>query len=370
MDRWKIYRLALKLMPVRREKADREMPESVKKVLRANRVRGASLAEFDGQGVEDLYCYGRARKNTPVTRETRFRTASVSKHITALCCMKLYEQGRLDLEMDISDVLGFTVRHPAAPETPITLKMLLSHTAGIRDGETYNRLLGTDADLEKVLQGDSFTEHLPGEKWEYSNLGAGIVGCVLEGVTGMNFDSLMRETVFEPLGVTASFYPQRLGEPLADAWRVLPRAKTPGYNAEERLTRPLPRDCADVRHNWALAHGNLCITARELALLGHALMRPGYLKESTLEMMRTVIAPFGTRARNLSEGIGTFVLKDPGIAENTVYGHQGLAYGAVHGLFYDPQKQRGFAVLTTGCSEARSGVLTDMNAELIRLLIG
>jgi hypothetical protein len=55
------------------------------------------------------------------------------------------------------------------------------------------------------------------------------------------------------------------------------------------------------------------------------------------------------------------------VSGKMLYGHQGMAYGAVHGLFFDPEKRRGMALLTTGASEARRGVLADMNHDMLRL---
>ena len=83
--------------------------------------------------------------------------------------------------------------------------------------------------------------------------------------------------------------------------------------------------------------------------------------------MRRRLADFGARDGRLSMGLGTFIVHD--VLPQTLYGHQGLAYGAVHGLFYDPEAARGFAVLTTGCSEAREGVLADINIALMRLIL-
>ena len=99
-------------------------------------------------------------------------------------------------------------------------------------------------------------------------------------------------------------------------------------------------------------------------------MKTGFLTVESLEERRKEITPFGARAHNLSQGIGTFILRDGAFRSPVLYGHQGMAYGAVHGLFFDPETQRGFALLTTGASEARRGVLADLNAEMICMLLG
>ena len=99
-------------------------------------------------------------------------------------------------------------------------------------------------------------------------------------------------------------------------------------------------------------------------------MRPGFLKEESLAEMRKAVSPFTGRAKNLWQGVGTFILRDADLCPRTLYGHQGMAYGAVHGLFFDPEAKKGYALLTSGASEARRGVLSDLNAEMIRLFLG
>lgn len=77
------------------------------------------------------------QNNLPLTRDTKLRIASISKVFVAAAYMQLAEQGKIDLDADISRYLGFTLRNPNYPDTPITSKMLLSHTSSLRDGEVY-----------------------------------------------------------------------------------------------------------------------------------------------------------------------------------------------------------------------------------------
>lgn len=77
------------------------------------------------------------QNNLPLTRDTKLRIASISKVFVAAAYMQLAEQGKIDLDADISRYLGFTLRNPNYPDTPITSKMLLSHTSLLRDGEVY-----------------------------------------------------------------------------------------------------------------------------------------------------------------------------------------------------------------------------------------
>ena len=375
MTNWSMYRLALHVLPkcgkINRPMKSDSLSRMTAQILRKHRCVGASLCTFDANGPTDTLTFGFSHlPDTLISPDSVFRAASVSKFVTALGVMKLKEQGRIDLDRDVNDYLPFSLRHPKAPDTPLTLRMLLSHTAGIHDGADYNDGIAKGVPMNRLLQGDSFTDHLPGEKWEYSNFGAGIAGAVMEAATGTDFETLMQETVFRPLGVTATYYPQKTRGDLADAVRILPKSKTPNFSAAERRARPLPPTEVNPEQHYNLAHGNLCVSALELAKLGVAGMTPGFLTEESLKEMRRPIAPFGDRAHNLSQGIGTFILNEPRICERLLYGHQGMAYGAVHGLFFDPDEEKGLALLTTGASEARRGVLADLNFAIMKLFWG
>ncbi|MBR1586344.1 MAG: beta-lactamase family protein [Clostridia bacterium] len=375
MKNWGLYRLLVRFLPARGSAVPSDLPardrDAVEAILRRFRCVGATVCLFDAAGVTGTLSFGVSHlPSVPARADTVYRAASVSKFVAALGAMKLKEQGKIDLDADVNFYLPFSLRHPQAPDTPITLRMLMSHTAGIHDGNAYNAGIAQGIPLQTILQGDSFTAHLPNTLWEYSNLGAGIAGAVMEAAAGVDFEQLMQETVFAPLQVQATFYPQNVRGDLADAIRILPRQKSPNFNAAQRRARPLPPKEINAEKHYNLAHGNLCVSAPDLARLGVAGMIPGFLSEESLREMRRAVVPFGERAHNLSQGLFTFILQDSQIAPRPLYGHQGMAYGAVHGLFFDPEEQRGLAVLTTGASEARRGVLADLNAALLQKFLG
>ena len=366
MENWKanLYRLALQALPQTHDDKPRvtgDMPyeKDFARILRAQRVIGATVALFDANGMTGALSLGYAGRGREETQAgTVYRIASVTKHITALAAFRLHEAGKIDLDADVDPFLSCSLRHPKAPDTPVTLRRLITHTAGIRDGQTYTQNLLRGKPLSEIMQEDSFTD-APGG-FEYSNLGAGIVACVLESMLQKDFESIMQEALFAPLRATATFYPQLVRGALADAWRILPPAKAAGYNAAARRAANLPAQQADPEHHYTLSQGNLCIAAPDLCRIGAALMQPRYAA------MRKPYASFGARAHNLTEGLGTFIVNDSTICPQTLYGHQGLAYGAVHGLFYDPDQQRGVVILTSGCSEARNGVLADINKAIMK----
>ena len=370
-----VYRLLLHFLPQMGKVNESDLPldlqKKIEKILRRHRCVGATVCLFDEKSVTGYLAFGKARKSgEKAGKDTVYRSASVSKLISALGVMKVKEAGKIDLDKDVKEYFPVNLRHPKAKETPVTLRMLLSHTAGIHDGDCYNNGIGKGKALSEILAGDSFTDHLPHEKWEYSNLGAGIGGAVMEAAVQKDFEAAMQEWVFAPLQVEATYYPQKVQGYLADAYRILPPGKGANFDAEKRKAKELPKEEVNAERHYNLAHGNLCISAPYLARLGMALMTPGFLKEESFLEMRKIIAPFGERANNLSQGIGTFILQEPKISAHALYGHQGMAYGAVHGLFFDPQKKVGLAILTSGAGEARNGVLADLNFDLLKCVLG
>jgi CubicO group peptidase (beta-lactamase class C family) len=155
---------------------------------------------------------------------TMYRIASISKLVTALAVMKLVEEGRLALDTDIGEYLGYPVRNPHFADSPITLRMLLSHTSSLRDDGGYFWPAGND--LRDVLTpGGSLhgtgamwaANAKPGAYFSYANLPWGVIGTVLEKVSGERFDRLMKRLVLDPLGLhggfnPAEFPPQRVGD--------------------------------------------------------------------------------------------------------------------------------------------------------------
>lgn len=145
--------------------------------------------------------------------DTMFRIASISKFVTALGVMKLVEQGALTLDGDVGEVLGYRLRNPHFPDRAITLRMLLTHTASLRDEGGFR--FAPDVDLREVLvpggrlygKGAVWSgTHAPGTWFEYVNFNSGLIATIMERAGGMRFDRLMRRLVFDPMGLKAGFY--------------------------------------------------------------------------------------------------------------------------------------------------------------------
>ena len=133
------------------------------------------------------------------------RVASISKLVTAIGVMQLVEAGTLDLDRDVSDYLGWSLRNPAFPDTPITLRLLLSHRSSLTDRIDY--VLPLDADMRAVLADPAAWDdtHGPGSFFRYTNFNFPVIAAVMERATHQRFDRLMQQLVFAPLRVDACF---------------------------------------------------------------------------------------------------------------------------------------------------------------------
>ena len=94
---------------------------------------------FNQSGVTNVLAEGFADLEAarPVTENDPVRVASISKLVTAIGVMRMVEAGQLNLDQDVSEVLGWRLRHPGYPDTPITLRLLLSHRSGVTDAAGY-----------------------------------------------------------------------------------------------------------------------------------------------------------------------------------------------------------------------------------------
>ena len=161
---------------------------------------GAALAVTDREETLGVAVRGFAdvAAGTPVRPETRFQIGSISKSFSAIVAMQEVEAGRLDLDAPISELLPSLEFEQ--PFGPITMHHLLTHSSGLAIGTEESP---TGPGALWILQRVPPT-FAPGERFHYSNDGYKLVGAILEQVTGRAVPDLLRERIFEPLGMKAT----------------------------------------------------------------------------------------------------------------------------------------------------------------------
>ncbi len=312
----------------------------------------------------DTFSYGLARKNpdVPAGSDTLYRVASVSKPVFTFAVLRLVEEGLLALDGDVGDVLGYPVRNPAFPHVPVTLRHLLTHTAGLRDAPLYDGpgisgQLTLDQMFTPVNAARNFASTQPGTFFYYSNFGSGIVGAMIEAVTKAPFDDTLQRTLFAPLGISASYAPQRMLPQvarLACGYVVRPfAAPRLAYDAPTLATAPPP--VADPARNFMGTPGRLLISVPQAATLLRLLCSDGavdgvrILTPASMHEMRTPQCRRGSVTGDAGRGLN--VAYCPRVLGRVrAIGHQGEAYGMNAEFWADPDTGDGVVMATSGTS--------------------
>jgi CubicO group peptidase (beta-lactamase class C family) len=254
--------------------------------LERSDVAGASvLVMKDGETLLlKGYGYSDLKSKQPVDpTSTIFRLASISKLFTWICAMQLVEQGKLDLDVDVGRYLDFPIKASNGIAAPITLRNLMTHTAGFEDttrniGVTDNKYyLGL---REFLIENQPRRLFEPGRVSAYSNYGVGLGSYVVQRVSGEPFEQYVAEHIFSPLGMTHSTFLQ----PLPKDLEKLP---SEGYHSST-LKAPY-----GFERFSPVGAGGLSSTAADMGRFGQALLNGGeldghrILKQESLEAMWT-----------------------------------------------------------------------------------
>ncbi len=179
--------------------------------LAAGVARDGQLRLARGYGFADL------ASRRPVTVDTMFHIASITKTVTATAIMRLAQAGKLDLDQPVAPHLDFPLINPRDPGAQVTFRHLLTHTSGISDARYYEidfRTRGVDASLSVgdllkgylVPGGQTYSAEAcyaaaPGAAWDYSNVGFGLLGYLADRIGGEDMRRQTRRDIFAPLGM-------------------------------------------------------------------------------------------------------------------------------------------------------------------------
>ena len=168
--------------------------------LKMNGTPGLSLAVSDRERTlrKMSFGYSDIAAKKPVTSDTLFKIASITKSFTSIALLKLREEGKIDLNLPATEFLPwFEVKSNYAP---ITLHHLMTHTSAIMEGAFASPYMRTEVWALRNLQ----TSTKPGKYFHYSDVGYSILGLVLEEVEGVRYGEVIRKRIFEPLGMCSS----------------------------------------------------------------------------------------------------------------------------------------------------------------------
>ena len=354
---------------------------------------------FDRDGIIATRTQGYAdpASKRAITVDDPVRIASISKLVLSIGVMRLVEEGKLDLDADVSDTLGWTLRNPAFPNKKITLRLLLSHTSSLTDGAGYWQV-PLDGEFKKLLDDPKAWDaaHAPGTYWRYANVGFPLIGAAMERATGERMDLLMQRLVLKPLDLHACYGWPSCDDATAARAVVLYQDGKPAVDDHQGkkpacgITKASDGSCdlstwrAGKTTNVFGPQGGLRISAADLSKIGRLLLGDGEVdgvRLLTPESVRAMIGP----EWSLKDGNGLTVEEDDpiratkgftcryGLAVQSLatslpdcgddpfgdgvqrVGHSGNAYGLLAGLWVDRKAGTGVVYFSTGNDKPEAG---------------
>ncbi len=299
--------------------------------------------------------YGHAdiERGVPVDpKQTLFRPGSTSKLFTWTAVMQLVEQGKLDLDADVNQyITQFQI--PATFPEPVTLRHIMTHTAGFEDGGLGYLMEASEEGLLPLAK--ALEDHMPervrpvghataGISSSYSNWATALAGLIVANVSGMPFDEYVAEHIFRPLGMTSTTFAEPLPEDLA------PRMSR-GYMYENGIF--VAKDFEFI-HNFGPA-GSMSTTAVDMAnfMIAHlndgALGDVRILGQETAQLMHSRI--YSPNPHVAGSGLGFY--------EEYVNGHRLIGHGGDTLYFHTemlllPEANVGFFMSVNTGGEAAS----------------
>ncbi len=305
------------------------------------------MIETTACGLADL------EKKTPMTKDSMFWIASMTKPITGTAVMMMQEAGKLNVDDPVSKYLPEfkDLKDAEGKPVEITIKQCLTHSSGLSDvrGPETDDVTTLKELMPKIVAKP--LKFAPGSKWEYCQSGINAVGRIVEVVSGEDYPSFLEKHLFTPLGMKdTTFYPTE-----EQAKRIATSYKK-GANGELEKTGLmfLGSKAVTSKDRYPLANGGLFSTAADYGTFTRMILRGGeldgkrYLKEESVKQMTTVQS--GDLQTGFTPGNGWglawCVIREPqGVTAPLspgTFGHGG-AYGTQ--VWIDPVKGRAYVML-------------------------
>lgn len=261
---------------------------------------------------EQCYCYKDVDTMEPITQDTIFAVASVSKQITAMSIMILHDRGIIDIDEDASKYLPEVAQYPQK----ITISHLLHHTSGLRECLDLNSIKDkpegyvlTVPGVMEIMAKQKSLDFDPGTKFVYNNSGYMMMAALVERVSGMNMHEFAKKNIFDPLGMTSSYFRGCLDYDI-------PGRAVGHHDDGTTYTRT-------VSNSRTYGSGGLITTCRDMVKFMQQYAKPTLVSEKTMEKYLT-IPPLAD---------GTVTNYACGVRINELLGHKYYHHGGVTGGF-------------------------------------
>jgi D-alanyl-D-alanine carboxypeptidase len=286
--------LAVEVLPARAQTQIPDLTSTIRKYATEHNFNGTVSVERNGQPVFSG-SFGVAERafNVPITNETKYRIASITKAFTAVLVLQLSEQGKINLDATIKNYLP---EYAGEGRDRVTVHHLLNHTSGIpnldagltsyeeaeKNGiEHYQMPFTPDQIVRKFCSGKLVTE--PGKVFDYNNADYIILGKIVEKVTGKPYDEVLQEKILLPLGLknTGMLHQREIVKDLARTYVTAQQGKE------------FVNDMPVYMENWYAA-GGMYSTTVDLLTFSNALFGGALLKtESLYRMLKPGLEDYG-----------------------------------------------------------------------------
>lgn len=351
-----LFILVFACVPVAAQTLPTDKLEKIEKAITATmsqqNIPGLSVAVVTDQKLRWSTGYGLAdlENYVPAKAATVYRLGSISKTITAIAVMQLVEQGKLNLDRPIQTYCA------AFPQKqwPVTARQLLGHLAGVRHYKS-------DAEYDSTRHFNSIVEGMamfkddplmfePGTRYVYTTHGYGVLGCAVEGASGMKFSDYVRARIFVP----AVMNRMRID----DVAEIIPN-RAQGYIKSPDGSL---RNSALADTSYKIPGGGFCSTVEDLARFAIAVQTGALVKRETLAEMWTTQK---TRdGKETGYGLGWRVGERNGLKEVE---HGGAQQRVSTYLYMIPEK--GIAVAVMANMENVGGSLNKLSQQIADILL-
>jgi serine beta-lactamase-like protein LACTB len=329
---------------------------TIKRFMAANSTPGVSVAVVENGVAEWSAGFGSADLENSVraTAHTLYRLASVSKPITAVAALLLWQQGKLDLDAPLQK---YCPEYPQK-EATITTRELLGHLGGIRhyksDSQDDPEISNTRHFTNPIVGGIQFFKNdplvaKPGTEFHYSTQGYTLVGCAIEGASGENYADYVRENVLTPAGMTHTVVDNRFA--------IIP-FRTSFYSKDSAgaITN------ADfVDSSYKIPGGGWLSSADDMAQFEVALLNDKLVARSTRDLMWTPLRPADDKEDPY--GLGWHIRKEFGVVDVR---HGGTQQGTSTFVMIVPDRRAGVVVLIN----MEDGDARELGIELMKIVLG
>jgi CubicO group peptidase (beta-lactamase class C family)/tetratricopeptide (TPR) repeat protein len=262
--------------------------EFVKRQMAIDRIPGLSVGFVkDDFSWSEGFGYADLENKTPAKAESAYRLASITKSMTAVGLLRLYEQGKINLDAELQSYVPYFPKK----KYPTTIRQLLGHLGGIRHNnliESRNReQMTTEKAVMQYAESELIAE--PGTKYSYTTPGFNLLGAAIEGASGHVYGDYMREHIWRPLG---------MNDTRMDSARDLIPNRVRGYamvNGEIKLS-----EAVDVSNKFA--GGGTRSTVPDLLRFARGVMSSKLLTPQTTELMFTPQANRSGRYSDTGDG--------------------------------------------------------------------